>query len=205
MQSIAESDLGDCITKVIHTGEGCLKPCVRCQGHIARPRVRQLGSYAQMKRSQHSRPLWIGLVACILFAPMLLAGLMVMSPYSIMIPPIGILLVGVLISGATTVLIALPLVLWLRKRGKLSAVNVCAMSILIGALLFAAFNFNQNYFPHMKDKSLALWIAERAALKSIVPGGILGLLSAAALCVGAGITVLPNGNHTGIKGVRNLF
>ena len=150
-----------------------------------------------MKQPQHSRPLWIGLVACTLFAPMLLAGLMAMSSYSIMIPPIGILLVGVLISGAATILIALPLVLWLRKRGKLNAVYLCTLSVLVGALLFAAFNFNQSYFPQMHDKSLALWEAEQATLKSLLPGGILGLLSAVALCIGAGITVRPSRSHIG--------
>jgi uncharacterized membrane protein len=119
---------------------------------------------------------------------MLFAGLMAMTSYSIMIPPIAILLVGVLISGVVTVLVALPLVLWLRKRGRLNAIYLCATSVFLGALSFAAFDFYQSYFPQMNDKSFALWVAVRAALKALMLGSIMGLLSAMALCVGAGIS-----------------
>ena len=150
-----------------------------------------------MQQSQHSRPLWIGLLACALLAPALLAGLEAMSADSIMIPPPLVFLVGVLISGTATALVALPLVLWLRKRGKLNAVYLCVGGVLIGAISFAAFTFNQSYFPQMNDRSWALRVAAQAALNALVPGSILGLVSAAALCVGAGITMRPGVRLTG--------
>ena len=150
-----------------------------------------------MNETQHSRPLWIGFLASVLFAPTLFAGLVAMSEYNIMIPPILVFLVGILISGSATLLGAVPLVLLLRKRGKLNAVYVCALGGLVGAIAYGVYSFNDSYYPQMNDKSLALWSAQQAALRALLPGCFLGLLSAIALCIGAGITIRPSGRRSG--------
>lgn len=48
----------------------------------------------------------------------------------------------------------------------------------------------------MNDKAFALWVAQQAALKSLMPGALYGFVSAAAFCVGSGITVRPSGRRT---------
>lgn len=142
-----------------------------------------------MDRPQHSRPLWIGLVASIVFVPALMALLMVFSSERVMVPPILVLLMGLFISTSVALLIELPLALWLRSRGRLSAINLCMAGALVGALVLGLYSLHSNYWPQMNDQELAHWIARQAALKALLPGGIYGLLSAAAFSAGAGLTI----------------
>ena len=142
-----------------------------------------------MDRSQHTRPLWIGLIASIVFVPALMALLMLFSSQRVMIPPLLVLLMGLFISTPVAVLVELPLALWLRSRGRLSAINLCLAGALVGAVVLGLYSLHSNYWPQMNDQALARWIAQQAALKALLPGGIYGLLSAAAFSVGAGLTI----------------
>ena len=142
-----------------------------------------------MDRSQHTRPLWIGLIASIVFVPASMALLMAFSSLRVMTPPLLVLLMGLLISAPVAVLIELPLALWLRSRGRLSAITICVAGAVFGALALGLYTLHSNYWPQMNDQALARWIAQQAAFKALLPGGIYGLLSAAAFSAGAGLTI----------------
>ena len=142
-----------------------------------------------MERSQHSRPLWVGLLASTLFVPTIMATLQSLSSTRLMVPPILIFIFGTIIAGSATLLIALPLSLWLRKRGHLNAIVLCSLGIVIGAAINSGHAFDSSYCPQMNDKALAMWIARQAAIQAILPGAIFGLISAAIFCLGAGITI----------------
>lgn len=142
-----------------------------------------------MNRPQHSRPLWIGLVASIVFVPALMALLMAFSSQRMMTPSLLVLLVGLLISAPVAVLVELPLVLWLRSRGKLNAITLCLAGAFVGAVALGLYSLYSSYWPQMNDQALARWAARQAALKALLPGGIYGLLSAAAFSAGAGLTM----------------
>ena len=155
----------------------------------------QLQRYASM--SQHSRPLVVGALASSFAVPVLMALLMAFSSMSIMTPPILVFFVGVLITAPTTCLVAVPLALLFRRFGKLNAIYMCLLGTLLGALALGLYTLDSTYYPQMTDKALALWIARQAALKSLTPGAVYGFVSAAAFCVGAGITIRPSGRRTG--------
>ena len=142
-----------------------------------------------MDASQHSRPLWIGLLASTFFVPVAMTVLQSFSSSRLMIPPVLIFIVGSLIAGAATFLFALPFALLLRKRGALNALTLCLSGAIVGALAYSAYAFNSNYYPEMNDKALALWAARQSAFRAIIPGAVFGLLSAVAFCIGAGITI----------------
>ena len=142
-----------------------------------------------METPQHSRPLWVGLVACTFFVPSLMAILQVFSVESVIIGPVLVLIVGSVISGLATVFAATPVVLLLRHKGWLNAIVLCILGAAVGAVALGWFAFSDNQYPQMNDQSLAKWIARQAVFKAMVPGAIYGFLSAVALCVGAGITI----------------
>src|SRR5690606_36025464 len=123
-----------------------------------------------MNRSQHSRPLWIGLIASIAFVPALMALLMAFSSQRVMTPPLLVLIMGLFISTPVAVFIELPLALWLRSRGKLSAVTLCLAGAFVGALVLGLYSLHSNYWPQMNDQALARWAAQQAALKALLPG-----------------------------------
>jgi hypothetical protein len=142
-----------------------------------------------MESSQHSRPLWVGLVACTFFVPSLMAILQMFTVESVVIGPVLVFIVGSVISGLATALAAVPLVLVLRHVGWLNAILLCVIGTAVGAVALGWFAFSDSQYPQMNDQSLARWIARQAAFKAMVPGAIYGFLSAVALCVGAGITI----------------
>lgn len=150
-----------------------------------------------METTQHSRPLWIGLVACTFFVPSLMAILQVFSAESVIIGPILVFIVGSAISGLATVFAAAPIALLLRHVGWLNAIVLCILGAAVGAVVMGWFAFSDNQYPQMNDQAFAQWIARQAAFNAMVPGAIYGFLSAVALCVGAGITVRPSGRRTG--------
>jgi hypothetical protein len=150
-----------------------------------------------MDTTQHSRPLWLGVVASSVAVPTLIAALMMFSSESTMISPIDVFLVGVLITAPIACLVALPLALWLRRIGRLNAVYLCLLGTVVGALALSLYTLHGTYYPQMNDKAFALWIAKQAALKALAPGALDGFLSALALCVGAGVTIRPSGSRTG--------
>ena len=147
--------------------------------------------------SQHSRPLVVGALASSFAVPALMALLMAFSSMSIMTPPLLVFFVGVLITAPTTCLVAVPLALLFRRFGRLNAIYMCLLGTLLGGMALGLYTLDSTYFPQMSDKALGLWIARQAALKSLMPGAVYGFLSAAAFCVGAGITVRPSGCRTG--------
>jgi len=152
---------------------------------------------AHVNTIQHSRPLWVGVVASSVAVPTLMAAIMMFSSQSMMIPPIAVFLVGVLITAPTSCLVALPLALWLRRVGRLNCVYLSLLGTVVGALALGLYTLHDTYYPQMHDKAFALWIAEQAALKALASGAVYGLLSAVALCVGAGVAVRSSGRHTG--------
>ena len=145
-----------------------------------------------MDKSQHSRPIWLGQFASATFVPALMALLTSLSAESIMVPPVLVLIMGILIAGPVALLVELPLVLWLRKIGRLNAFYLCLAGALVGAVALGLYSLQANYWPQMNDKALARWIAQQAALKALVPGSVYGLLSAAAFSLGAGLTIRPS-------------
>lgn len=142
-----------------------------------------------MDTSQHSRPLWIGLIACVFFVPLLMAIFQVFSSERMIVGPLLVFIVGSVISGLATIFAAAPIVLLLRHIGWLNAIVLCVLGALVGAVALGWFAFSDSQYPQMRDQSLAQWIARQAALKAMVPGALYGFLSAVALCIGAGITI----------------
>lgn len=140
---------------------------------------------------QHSRPLWLGFLSCALLPVLLLVVPLMFSKEGMIVPAALVALIAIPISLAATLCIALPFILLLRKFGRLDALWVCLAGLLVGAAVFAAFNYNFNYFPEMQDHALARWSAWQSAKSGAFSGGVLGLLSALALCLGAGIRLLP--------------
>jgi len=141
-----------------------------------------------LETAQHSRPLLAGLIACTFFVPSLMAILQAFSAESTVLGPLLVFVVGLLISGLVTAIAATPIVLLLRHVGWLNAIVLCALGAAIGAAAMGLFAFSNNQYPQMHDQSLAHWIARQAAIRAKAPGAIYGLLSAVALCIGAGIT-----------------
>jgi len=89
------------------------------------------------------------------------------------------------------------LALLFRRLGKLNAIYMCLLGAVLGALALGLYTLDSSYYPQMSDKAFALWVAQQAAMKSLIPGAVYGFLSAAAFCVGAGITVRPSGRRAG--------
>jgi len=118
-----------------------------------------------------------------------MALLMAFSSQRVMVPPLLVLLMGLFISTPVALFIELPLALWLRSRGKLNPIYLCVAGAFVGAFALGLYSLHSNYWPQMNDQALARWIAQQAALKALLPGGIYGLLSAIAFSVGAGLTI----------------
>lgn len=142
-----------------------------------------------MKHLQHSRPLFLGVLTSALAPALLVATLFVFSPDRVMIPILSAALIAFLISLSASAMIGFPLALWLRSRGRLTAIPLCVVGIIAGAIVMAAFNFQTNYWPQMNDQSLAKWIAWNSAMKGALSGAIFGAISSVAFCLGAGIAV----------------
>jgi hypothetical protein len=144
-----------------------------------------------MDRSQHSRPLWVGVLACIAAAPVMMSLLMAVSAERVIVPPILVLIVGLLIAAPATLFVALPLALALRRAGKLSSLYLCLAGALVGAAALGLFALHDNYWPQMTDQSFARWVALQAALKAMLPGSMYGFVSAVAFSIGAGLSLRP--------------
>lgn len=147
--------------------------------------------YDQMKNLQHSRPLFFGVLAGAFAPAILAAALLVLSPERSMIPVLPSAFLAFLIALGGSVIIGLPLALWLRSRQWLTVAPLCVVGILVGAIALAAFNFQINYWPQMNVQSLAKSIATNSAMKGALAGAIFGAISSAAFCLGAGIAVRP--------------
>lgn len=116
-----------------------------------------------------------------------------------MIPDLVIIIVALPISLITTLCLALPYTLWLRRRNNLNAIRLCITGALAGATVFAAYSFYSVYYPEMIDQKFMLETALKSAQAGTLPGAILGFLSAVALCVGAGITIRSSRSQTATR------
>ncbi len=57
-----------------------------------------------------------------------------------MVPPLLVLIMGVVIAAPVAVLVELPLALWLRKVGRLNATYLCLAGALVGALALGLYS-----------------------------------------------------------------
>lgn len=142
-----------------------------------------------MKHVQHSRPLFLGVLAGALAPAVVATTLLALSPERIMIPALPFALIALLISLSASATIGLPLTLWLRSKGRLTTIPLCLVGVIVGAIVMAAFNFQTNNWPQMNDQSLAKWIAWSSAISGAKSGAVLGAISSVAFCLGAGIRV----------------
>lgn len=163
------------------------KVCPRLEADLGATEAGSLATEQRMETVQHRRPLWIGLLACALTPTVLLVVELMGSSARVIIPVAVVLVVSLPASLLATYAVALPYVLWLRSKGKLSSLRLCVAGLLVGAAVLAAFNFYMNWYPQMRDHLLAISIALQSARKGATSGALLGLLASIALVVGAGI------------------
>jgi hypothetical protein len=117
----------------------------------------------------HSRPLWVGLVACATIVPVTMFLMFLAIGGGDRLESLAsMVLVALAITTAATVAVGLPLVLLLRRAGVL----VAPVVLLAGAFAGAA----------------ATLVLTRGVVTAVaLAGAQSGLISAVALCVGAGI------------------
>jgi hypothetical protein len=144
-----------------------------------------------MRIAQHSRPLWVGALACAFTVPTLAGLMMALSRESIMIPGGVVFLAGIFITAPVSLLVAMPIALALRRLGQLNAVYFSLIGSMAGAAALGIFAYQNNHWAQMQDQAFAEWVAYNAAMKALLPGGLYGLISALAFAVGAGFDALP--------------
>lgn len=144
-----------------------------------------------MPHSQHSRPIWLATLVSPWAAPLAFALWYAYGPFSPEGPilhiywssfatllPVALLFV-LPASYAATCALGLPWVMWLRRRGMLTWLHVCAGAAVVGivtAMLYGAL------------ASTGVWQPLLALL-----GLFLGLLCGVSYCFVAGITIRPTG------------
>ena len=135
---------------------------------------------------QHRRPLWIGLALAALtpvlvpVLPLLVASFF--DPGTLFITVV-VGAYALAISTLSTLLFALPLVLILRKIGRLRAVYVCPGAMLVGSLAMGYTTFSLSWFPQAPDNSETV----EKGLNGLALGAAFGLIAGVALSLGAGI------------------
>lgn len=142
-----------------------------------------------MSSSQHTRPLWVGLLACALTPTILLVMELMASYERVMLPLEVVLIVSLPISLIATYVVALPYILWLKRRSLLTSLRICVAGLLVGGAALAAFNFYMNWYPQMRNQSFAMHIALVSAGKGALSGSLLGFIASVALVFGAGIPI----------------
>ena len=145
--------------------------------------------------SQHSRPLIVGALASIFAVPAIMGLLMAFLLMDFMAVPLGVFLMSVLITAPTTCLVVVPLALLFRHYGRLNAIYMCLIGTVLGALALCLCTLDSSDYPEMSHMNFAFWFGQQSALRSLIAGAMYGFVSAAAFCVGAGITVHPSGRR----------
>lgn len=121
---------------------------------------------------QHQRLLRFGAIAAVIAAPLTLALLQFLGGLgAITVAPL-VLIVGILISGATMLVLGVPWILLLRRMRWLNAVNVCMGAVLAGVTATAV---------------LMLAVNEKPGWGTVVMGALSGLVSGAAFCMVSGV------------------
>ena len=131
----------------------------------------------------------LGVLAGAIAPTLLMSVMLIVSADRVMIPLLLVVVIAFPIAFVASFIAGLPLALWLRSKGWLSAVPLCGAGLLIGACVMAIFNYQMNYWPQMNDQSLARWIAWNSAKKGAASGAVVGCVASAAFCLGAGIAV----------------
>ena len=130
--------------------------------------------------ARHARPLWVGGLVAPLTAPSLLclgsfawlaiaAGLGGFGDWYVGL--LGVMAVGLPLSYAGMWLLGMPFVLYLRRTGRLSALNVCISAMLAGSITFVC----------VQRLSHADWSAW-TSIGGIVVGSIFGLPTGLVFC-----------------------
>lgn len=150
-------------------------------------------SAAGTEPTYHSKPLWKGLLACVLVSSImtttcfLFSGVL-SSPGLISVA--FILPFALLYSTIITCNIALPVVAWLRKRGELTYPRICFAGIITGALLYPFKIMLHGLlfivgFPFTGVPTVSDFYP--IASSDITTGAIIGMIAGAALCFFLGV------------------
>lgn len=142
-----------------------------------------------MNSKQHSRPLWVGFISSALFAPSSV-GVIATPIYGLDLGYL-IFLVGLGFTILSTLFITAPLIYTLRKKGELRSTILYLGGFFVGAVTLGLAAFIVNYSPHIEREGYLTSMVFNRVIPTILPGGILGLLSAIAFCVGAGVALNP--------------
>ena len=133
-----------------------------------------------MNPVQHTRSLWLGALCATLAPPVSLVFMAlsarpsVPSASNLLTGIGGVFFIATPVSFLAMMLLGLPLVLLLRRLGLLSWVSVCLAATVVGAVAFAAFAWALT------------WDHRAPGTSQYFIGAVLGLVSGAAFCLGAG-------------------
>ena len=136
-----------------------------------------------MDDSQHTRPLWLGFLAASLTpAACVVVYALVLENFSVAVIDLikVYLLMSVFafpVSLVTLLVIALPIVLWLKRTRRLSVITVCTGAILAGSLSWALVTW------------LSVWNNPVPGFKELAIGALIGLVSGIAFSMAAGLTI----------------
>jgi hypothetical protein len=136
-----------------------------------------------MKDSQHARPLWLGFLAASLTpAACVVVYAVILEDFSVAITDLIkiYLLMSIFafpVSAITLLIIALPLVLWLKRTKRLSAITISAGAILAGSLSLALVTW------------ASVWNNPVPGPKEFAIGALLGLVSGIVFSIAAGLTI----------------
>ena len=136
-----------------------------------------------MKHPQHRRSIWLGSLAAAIAPPVciLVPEMFRLSDRGsigyLLSNSVIFLTVAAPVSLVAMICIGLPYVLWLRSRGRLSAIAVCVGSTVIGVAVFALITWALS------------WDHRLPGLAQIGLGGALGLAAGVAFSLAAGLTI----------------
>lgn len=131
-----------------------------------------------MTTPQHTRSLWFGALIAPWVVPVGYPAIILMQyPEPGLVGLIGLfILFGLPFTYLLTALVAIPAILWLRNRNKLSALKLCVLGAVIGPLGLYGYltlwdGLDQQHFELSKTLGMAS----------------MGLISAAVFCWASGV------------------
>lgn len=135
---------------------------------------------------QNRRPLIIGVVASATCCSLLVLMTVLGAGHNF----IGLWVIAVIAfaaAGLVSAVVGVPVAIWLRKQEKLSLLPLCIAGALAGAVLLGSINGWSNYWPQILDQTHAITMALKSAGRAAVSGALIGVVSAVAFCLGAGV------------------